>query len=713
MIGPRLTRLAALLLLALVTVASGRAAIADDFASCDRSAVDPDVGIPACTRLLDRAAEEGVNVPAVYNNRGNAWVRKGLYSSAIEDFNAAIQRDPKFVDAYRNRGIAWHRSGDYDRAIADLNQALRLDPRSATTYNARGLALMNKGEFDRAIADFDAAIKLDPRYAAAFNNRGLAFHSKRDLDRAIADFNRVIKLAPNAIDGLNNRALVWMDKGNLDAAIADFNATIRLQPNNWRGYSSRGESYRLKGELAWALKDHNEAIQLDPNQADAYNNRGVLLRDMGDFDGATADYDEAILLNPRYERAYTNRGQIWRLRGKIENSLADLNKALSLNPESPIALAYRGETLRKKGELDRAIADFNGAIRVLPDMALAFVGRGLAYQDKGDDAHAVADFEKSLRFSPDFDADLTRQAQSVAREQLAFIQVAAAAKQRKQEEEARRQEGEAQRKEAEARQRAEDEARQVALAEEARKRSREIAAITPDPGRRVALVIGNSNYRNVAGLPNAASDADVVGAALKKVGFQSVVIEKDLSRDKMVAVMRAFEDQVETADWAVVYYAGHGIEISGVNYLIPIDARLHADRDVQDEAVPLDRVLAATERAKKLRLVVLDACRDNPFVPQMRRVMASRSIGRGLARIEPEGGTMVVYAAKDGQVAMDGDRDNSPFVESLVRHLETPNVEISKLFRLVRDDVLAVTNRQQEPFVYGSLPGDDFFFLAK
>jgi uncharacterized caspase-like protein len=140
---------------------------------------------------------------------------------------------------------------------------------------------------------------------------------------------------------------------------------------------------------------------------------------------------------------------------------------------------------------------------------------------------------------------------------------------------------------------------------------------------------------------------------------------------------------------------------------------LKDDRDVQDEAVPLDRLLSAIEGAKKLRLVVLDACRDNPFVAQMRRSVGTRSIGRGLARIEPEGGTLVAYAAKHGQVALDGDGANSPFVGALVKHLQTPGLEINKLFRLVRDDVMAVTGRKQEPFVYGSLPGEDFFFVQR
>jgi uncharacterized caspase-like protein len=148
-----------------------------------------------------------------------------------------------------------------------------------------------------------------------------------------------------------------------------------------------------------------------------------------------------------------------------------------------------------------------------------------------------------------------------------------------------------------------------------------------------------------------------------------------------------------------------------VNYLVPVDARLRADRDVEDEAVPLDRVIGAIERAKTLRLVVLDACRNNPFAVQMQRTIASRAVGRGLAPIEPEGGTLVAFSAKHGHLALDGTGANSPFATALVKRLETPGLEIGKLFRLVRDDVLTATDHQQEPFVYGSLPADDLFVI--
>jgi uncharacterized caspase-like protein len=204
-----------------------------------------------------------------------------------------------------------------------------------------------------------------------------------------------------------------------------------------------------------------------------------------------------------------------------------------------------------------------------------------------------------------------------------------------------------------------------------------------------------------------------VADAFRKVGFQSVQVEHDLNRDDMIKALRKFEDVAAAANWAVIYYAGHGIVLDGQNYLVPVNARLVSDRDVQDEAVALDRVLVATERAAKLRMVLLDACRENPFVAKMRQTTASRSLSRGLAAIEPGVGTLVAYAARDGQVALDGNGDHSPFATALLNHLQTPNLEIGMFFRVVRDDVRYSTRRQQEPFVYGSLPGEDFYFTIK
>jgi uncharacterized caspase-like protein len=226
--------------------------------------------------------------------------------------------------------------------------------------------------------------------------------------------------------------------------------------------------------------------------------------------------------------------------------------------------------------------------------------------------------------------------------------------------------------------------------------------------KRVALVIANSAYQNAPRLANPVNDGAMISATLKDAGFDVVDSRHDLPAIETRRALRDFADLARDADIAVVYYAGHGLEVDGGNYLIPVDAKLERDTDVYDEGFSLDRVLLAIEPAKRLRLVILDACRDNPFTKTMKRTVASRAIGQGLAKIEPTSPNMLIaYSAKAGSTALDGDGKNSPFTIALAKHLTTPGLDVRRAFGFVRDDVLKTTNNRQEPFVYGSLGGED------
>jgi uncharacterized caspase-like protein len=226
--------------------------------------------------------------------------------------------------------------------------------------------------------------------------------------------------------------------------------------------------------------------------------------------------------------------------------------------------------------------------------------------------------------------------------------------------------------------------------------------------KRVALVLGNSAYQNAPPLSNPVNDSALIASTLKNAGFDVVDTRSDLPALEMRRALRDFTDSARDADIAVIYYAGHGIEVDGTNYLVPVDAKLERDTDVFDEALSLDRILVAAEPAKQLRLVILDACRDNPFAKNMKKTVALRGIGRGLAKIEPASpNTLIAYSAKAGSTALDGDAKNSPFTMALAKHLTTPGLDVRKAFGFVRDDVLKTTGNRQEPFVYGSLGGDD------
>ena len=234
-------------------------------------------------------------------------------------------------------------------------------------------------------------------------------------------------------------------------------------------------------------------------------------------------------------------------------------------------------------------------------------------------------------------------------------------------------------------------------------------ASQPAPGgERLALVIGNSAY-TVKPLPNPQNDAADVGAALGRLGFDVTTL-LDGDRAGMNEALRAFARRSVGAAASLIFYAGHGMEVDGVNYLLPVDAQLQSDTDLEYETVDLDRVLRATEGAG-LRMVILDACRDNPLALSMRRVRATRSMSGGsfgaLDERQLLDETLVAYAAAAGTTAADGVGRNSPYTEALLAYLEQP-LEVSALFRRVRARVLETTGGRQRPHEYQSLLGDHY-----
>ncbi len=230
---------------------------------------------------------------------------------------------------------------------------------------------------------------------------------------------------------------------------------------------------------------------------------------------------------------------------------------------------------------------------------------------------------------------------------------------------------------------------------------------------RVALVIGNCAYEHAAPLLNPGNDALGIAERLSAAGFDQIIDHQNLGFEAMRRAIQAFSRTADGADIAVVYYAGHGIEVDGVNYLVPVDAKLEHDRDIAFEAISLDQLLNSVDGASRLRLVILDACRDNMFRSRMVRSARTRSVGHGLADVAPGGNVLVAYAAKSGTVARDGEGLHSPFAAALLEYLAKPGLEVGFLFRYVRDAVLKATGGVQEPHLYGSLGADPIFLVPQ
>ena len=225
---------------------------------------------------------------------------------------------------------------------------------------------------------------------------------------------------------------------------------------------------------------------------------------------------------------------------------------------------------------------------------------------------------------------------------------------------------------------------------------------------RVALVIGNANYDHKTPLRNPLNDASDIGDALERLEFKVTRLE-NTSHQEMKEGLEAFEHAASGADLAVLFYAGHGIELGGKNYLIPVDAEIESDSAIKYQTVPLDLVVSTLEDVEGLGLVILDACRDNPF-------SNTRSAGRGLARVEPSGNDndmVVAYAAREGTTASDGTGHNSPYTTALLAHLEEPGLEVQLLFPKVAETVRESTNKKQKPVTYGNFPSKKIFLAGR
>jgi len=503
------------------------------------------------------------------------------------------------------------------------------------------------------------------------------------------------------------RAVGWNKKGNYSQVISDAGEALRLKPDVAL-YNLRGSAYYDKGEYDIAIADFNDAIRIGPPSGIVFHNRGNALRSRGDYAKAIADYDQAIKLGPRDAFTYQNRGSAKQALGDLDGALADINEAIRLNPALPSPLNNRTVIWRAKGDFDRAIADGTEAIRLAkakapanamtpPGSVLisAYTQRGLAFEAKGDYEHARQDFNATLE-GVATDAG-SKANQATARVRLSLLSDAAAPSPQPQ--------------------------RTAPSTKSAEPQP--TAASTPAPppppppvtsantGLRVALVIGNGAYAHVKALPNPPNDARSIARSLRDIGF--VVSEGiDLDRAAMQKTTRDFLREAARAQVAVVYYAGHGVQIDGRNYLVPVDVRLQAGSNITEAMIDMDTILAGLDDQVRTNILILDACRNNPVAPQVASAGPSRAVeAGGLAAPAALGpgatlgaGTLIAFATAPGQVALDGEGANSPFSAALSRHIGTPGLEVQQMLTRVRAEVVASTKAKQVPWSNSSLLGE-------
>ncbi|MCB1420354.1 MAG: caspase family protein [Notoacmeibacter sp.] len=412
----------------------------------------------------------------------------------------------------------------------------------------------------------------------------------------------------------------------------------------------------------------------------AYNNRGYSYQAQGKHPLAISDFDRAIRLDPKYVQALENRGYSHSTLGHFSLAIADYTKAIALAP-SAHNYFMRGVANGRAKDLDAEIADYNRALAINPNFPFAYYSRSAAYFLKRDNKAALADIRKYIELRPE-DAkaqDWLRTVEGAAGRATTKAAVPDAGKP------------------------------PTAIVQQAAPKVAAAPAIQATPGKRLALVIGNGAYRHSAALPNPANDARSMADLLRSIGFE-VIEGIDADLETMNRLMRDYARKSQDADVTLLFYAGHGMQVGARNFLVPVDAELKDATSVDFELVDVQQsVVKYMGGGKRIGIVLLDACRDNPLSRSLaRRFSTTRSgvVGEGLAEIRASGGTLVAFATAPGDVALDGEGKNSPFTVALLKHLRTPGMEIERVLKLVKRDVYETTGEKQEPWHNSSLRSD-------
>ncbi|MBW4665912.1 MAG: tetratricopeptide repeat protein [Cyanomargarita calcarea GSE-NOS-MK-12-04C] len=334
------------------------------------------------------------NYEQVLYQQGVINYEQGNFQGAINNFNKAIQTNPKYALAYNRRGNAYYRLENFQKSQEDASEAIRLNPQDPSAYYDRGFTLYKLGNYNGAIADYNQAIKLNPQYANAYYGRGLARIQIKERQGAMADFTKAIALKGDYGDAYLERGILRRKMGIKLEALKDLEEAVAISPDP-RAYYERALGHYTLNEKKSALKDYNKAIELDGKYLKAYLGRGDVYSDLGYRDKAIADYNQALAMNPKSADVYTYRGIFLLKVGDTQAAIEDYNQAIVLDPKQATAYNYRGNAYLELGNLKEAVNDYSKAIEINPDYALAYYNRGLIRTDLGKVPDAIDDFQKA------------------------------------------------------------------------------------------------------------------------------------------------------------------------------------------------------------------------------------------------------------------------------------------------------------------------------
>lgn len=519
----------------------------------------------------------------------------------------------------------------------------------------------------KKIEYFNESIRLDPVYKYSYLSRGIAKFVLKKYDEALRDYDEAIRLDPDY-------TLAHYSRGNLNRtlekyedALRDYDEVIRLDPKDTRVYTNRGIVKSCLGQFEECIHDYTKAIELSPGNANAFNNRAWDKIPLGKYEEALLDADEAIRLLPR-SMCYTSRAWVKYYFNEYAGALNDFNEAIRLDPKNSLAFLGRSFCNLKINKYYNALNDVNESIVASPNEALAFACRGIVNMKLGNVQDAKNDLAKSKELIRDKRSARLRWDYDKASDELTQLLNSSVS---------------------------------------------QTAVVTPSGKtialKKVALVIGVKSYIAVPPLTNTLNDARDVATSLRTKGFEVIELLDPKTKTEMRTAAIKFSKALEGFPDGVglLYYSGHGMQIDGANYLIPATATLDVKADVQEQCMDMDYFLRIMEaNGNQLNIVVLDACRNNPFRS------FTRAADKGLSMVSAPKGSYIVYSTKPGSVASDGVGRNGLFTSKFLKYLNEPDLSIEQVFKRVAADVATASNDSQRPWIASDYTGE-FFFSRK
>jgi tetratricopeptide (TPR) repeat protein len=355
------------------------------------------------TALLNHSSLTTQSQPIALSWRGETYRLMKRYQEALQDFDRAIELDPKYAWAISSRGITYRLMKRYEAALQDFDRAIELDPKYAWAIASRAETYRLMERYEEALQDSDKAIELNPKYDRAIAMCGVIYDSMQRYKEALQYFDRAIELNPQSVEAIALRGFTYRSMKNYEEALQNLNRAIELNPKYIEVISERGETYRLMKRYEAALQDFDRAIELDPKYAWAIASRGQTYRAMKRFEAALQDFDRAIELDSNSSWKISGRGETYRLMKRFEAALQAFNRAIELDPKDAWAIASRGQTYRAMERFEEALQDFNQAVELDPKLDWAIRERGEVLLALKRYQESLADFDQAIELDSNND----------------------------------------------------------------------------------------------------------------------------------------------------------------------------------------------------------------------------------------------------------------------------------------------------------------------